>query len=43
MLYLIFTEGHTASTGRGLTDLSLADEAIHLTRQLHRHLPRPAR
>jgi RNA polymerase sigma factor (sigma-70 family) len=38
-LYLIFTEGHTASTGRGLTDLSLADEAIHLTRQLHRHLP----
>jgi predicted RNA polymerase sigma factor len=39
VLYLIFTEGHTASTGRGLTDLSLADEAIHLTRQLHRHLP----
>ena len=39
VLYLIFTEGHTASTGRGLTDLSLAGEAIHLTRQLHRHLP----
>ena len=39
VLYLIFTEGHTASTGRGLTDLSLAEEAIHLTRQLHRHLP----
>jgi len=39
VLYLIFTEGHTASTGSGLTDLSLADEAIHLTRQLHRHLP----
>jgi RNA polymerase sigma factor (sigma-70 family) len=39
VLYLIFTEGHTASTGRGLTDLSLAEEAIHLTRRLHRHLP----
>ena len=39
VLYLIFTEGHTASGGHGLTDLSLADEAIHLTRQLHRHLP----
>jgi RNA polymerase sigma factor (sigma-70 family) len=39
VLYLIFTEGHTASTGSGLTDLSLAGEAIRLTRQLHRHLP----
>jgi RNA polymerase sigma factor (sigma-70 family) len=39
VLYLIFTEGHTASAGSDLTDLSLADEAIHLTRQLHRHLP----
>jgi RNA polymerase sigma factor (sigma-70 family) len=39
VLYLIFTEGHTASTGRDLTDLVLAEEAIHLTRQLHRHLP----
>jgi RNA polymerase sigma factor (sigma-70 family) len=39
VLYLIFTEGHTTSTGGGLTDLSLADEAIYLTRQLHRHLP----
>jgi RNA polymerase sigma factor (sigma-70 family) len=39
VLYLIFTEGHTTSTGHDLTDLSLAGEAIHLIRQLHRHLP----
>ena len=35
MLYLVFTEGHTATTGAGLVDVSLADEAIRLTRQLH--------
>ena len=28
VLYLVFTEGHTATTGTGLTDMSLADEAI---------------
>ena len=39
VLYLIFTEGHTATTGTGLTDMSLANEAIRLTRQLHQHLP----
>ena len=39
VLYLIFTEGHTASTGARLTDTSLATEAIRLTRQLHQHLP----
>ncbi|MGW5365097.1 RNA polymerase sigma factor [Actinopolymorpha pittospori] len=39
VLYLIFTEGHTATTGADLTDTSLADEAIRLTRQLHHHLP----
>jgi RNA polymerase sigma factor (sigma-70 family) len=39
VLYLIFTEGHTATTGTGLSDVSLASEAIRLTRQLHRHLP----
>jgi RNA polymerase sigma factor (sigma-70 family) len=39
VLYLVFTEGHTATTGTGLTDTSLADEAIRLTRELHRHLP----
>jgi predicted RNA polymerase sigma factor len=42
VLYLIFTEGHTATTGAGLTDVSLADEAIRLTRQLHRYLPAAA-
>nr|WP_202897262.1 DUF6596 domain-containing protein [Actinopolymorpha pittospori] len=39
VLYLIFTEGHTATTGADLTDTSLADEAIRLTRRLHHHLP----
>jgi RNA polymerase sigma factor (sigma-70 family) len=39
VLYLIFTEGHTTTTGTGLTDMSLANEAIRLTRQLHQHLP----
>lgn len=38
VLYLIFTEGHTSTIGAGLTDVSLADEAIRLTRQLHDHL-----
>jgi RNA polymerase sigma factor (sigma-70 family) len=38
-LYLIFTEGHTATTGTGLSDNFLEDEAIRLTRQLHQHLP----
>ena len=39
VLYLIFTEGHTATTGADLTDPELVHEAIRLTRQLHRHLP----
>jgi len=39
VLYLVFTEGHTATTGGGLTDTSLATEAIRLTRRLHHHLP----
>jgi RNA polymerase sigma factor (sigma-70 family) len=39
VLYLVFTEGHTSTTGTGLYDVSLADEAIRLTRQLHGHLP----
>jgi RNA polymerase sigma factor (sigma-70 family) len=42
VLYLVFTEGHTATTGAGLTDPSLAAEAIRLTRQLHQHLPAAA-
>ncbi len=39
VLYLVFTEGHTATTGTGLTDVSLATEAIRLTRLLHASLP----
>jgi predicted RNA polymerase sigma factor len=39
VLYLIFTEGHTATSGAGLSDPILADEAIHLTRQLHQRIP----
>jgi RNA polymerase sigma factor (sigma-70 family) len=39
VLYLIFTEGHTATSGAGLTDVSLADEAIRLARRLHALLP----
>ena len=35
VLYLVFTEGHTATAGAGLTDVSLAAEAIRLTRRLH--------
>ena len=38
-LYLVFTEGHTATTGAGLVDVSLADEAVRLTRRLHALLP----
>jgi RNA polymerase sigma factor (sigma-70 family) len=40
VLYLVFTEGHTSTTGTpALFDVSLAVEAIRLTRQLHAHLP----
>jgi RNA polymerase sigma factor (sigma-70 family) len=39
VLYLVFTEGHTATTGRDLTAPSLAAEAIRLARELHRALP----
>ena len=38
-LYLVFTEGHTSTTGSGLYDVSLASEAIRITRQLHVRLP----
>lgn len=40
VLYLVFTEGHTATTGGDLTDPSLADEALRLARALHERLPR---
>jgi len=39
VLYLVFTEGHTSTGGAGLTDVSLAEEAIRLTRRLHDLLP----
>lgn len=40
VLYLIFTEGHLASSGPDLYDLSLSQEAIRLTEWLHGRLPR---
>ena len=39
VIYLIFTEGHTASTGSQLVQDDLAAEAIRLGRQLHELLP----
>ncbi|MBB2947407.1 RNA polymerase sigma factor (sigma-70 family) [Actinoplanes lutulentus] len=39
VLYLIFTEGHTASSGDTVNRVELTREAIRLTRQLHRRLP----
>ena len=39
VLYLVFTEGHTASSGDALLRTDLTDEALRLTRLLHRQLP----
>lgn len=39
VLYSIFTEGYTASSGPELQRLDLAEEAIRLTRVLRRLLP----
>jgi RNA polymerase sigma factor (sigma-70 family) len=38
-LYLIFTEGHTASSGTTVNRVELSGEAIRLTRQLYARLP----
>jgi RNA polymerase sigma factor (sigma-70 family) len=40
VLYLIFTEGHTATAGAALMEVSLADEAIRLARRLSETMPR---
>jgi RNA polymerase sigma factor (sigma-70 family) len=39
VLYLIFNEGYTASSGTEIQRVALADEAIRLTRMLRRLLP----
>ncbi|MGW6424055.1 RNA polymerase sigma factor [Nocardia sp. NPDC055053] len=39
VLYVIFTEGHTSSSGAGLRRGDLSAEAIRLTRSLHTLLP----
>ena len=39
VLYLIFNEGYTASSGQALLRVELTTEAIRLTRQLHVVLP----
>ena len=39
VLYLIFNEGYTASSGTSLNRVDLTSEAIRLTRQLHERLP----
>lgn len=39
VLYLIFTEGHTASSGGAVSRVELTAEAIRLVRALHAELP----
>ncbi|WET83230.1 sigma factor-like helix-turn-helix DNA-binding protein [Amycolatopsis sp. QT-25] len=39
VLYLIFNEGYTASSGTALNRVELTTEAIRLTRQLHEQVP----
>jgi RNA polymerase sigma factor (sigma-70 family) len=42
VLYLIFTEGHTATSGEALARVDLSTEAIRLARQLHAASPDPS-
>jgi RNA polymerase sigma factor (sigma-70 family) len=37
--HLVFTEGYTRTSGAQLVDVALAEEAIRLTREVHRALP----
>ncbi len=37
--HLVFTEGYTRTSGTTLLDVGLAEEAIRLTREVHRALP----
>ncbi|MEQ4208836.1 DUF6596 domain-containing protein [Actinopolymorpha sp. B9G3] len=37
--HLVFTEGYTRTSGESLVDVTLAEEAIRLTRQVHAALP----
>jgi RNA polymerase sigma factor (sigma-70 family) len=39
VLYLVFNEGYTASSGATLSRVELTEEAIRLTRQLHDRMP----
>jgi RNA polymerase sigma factor (sigma-70 family) len=39
VIYLMFNEAHTATSGEDLYDVDLAAEAIRLARQVHRALP----
>ncbi|MEH1058773.1 sigma-70 family RNA polymerase sigma factor [Micromonospora sp. CPCC 206171] len=39
VLYLIFTEGHTATLGPDLRRIDLSEEAVRLTRAMHALLP----
>jgi RNA polymerase sigma factor (sigma-70 family) len=42
VLYLMFNEGHTATTGTSLYDTDLTSEAIRLAHQVHKELPNHA-
>jgi predicted RNA polymerase sigma factor len=39
VLYLVFTEGHTATAGAALVRVDLTTEAIRLARQVRSRLP----